>query len=143
MGNNNSYKLNNIILSQSTFERNNMIDSSDEIINALNIDVENTVKNEIVLVKLIVTLTGKSSDTGKDNFDFKVSYVGEWSMGENPQPPLEIFTKMNAPAIIFPFIREHIAGISLKAGLDPLFLPTINFSQAAKEKNNDISKNED
>ena len=36
---------------------------------------------------------------------------------------LEEFSKVNAPAIIFPFVRETIADLTLKAGFSPLLLP--------------------
>jgi preprotein translocase subunit SecB len=55
-------------------------------------------------------------------------------------PHLENFANINAPAIIYPFIREHIASLTTKAKM-PYILPPFNFVELAKNKaeNNDIS----
>ncbi|MEO6404545.1 MAG: protein-export chaperone SecB [Ferruginibacter sp.] len=39
----------------------------------------------------------------------------------------EAFKKVNAPAIIYPFIREHLHNICLKGGIASVLLPTVNF----------------
>ena len=41
--------------------------------------------------------------------------------------PIDDFININAPAIIFPFIREHIANLSIKSLLPAILLPPINF----------------
>lgn len=38
------------------------------------------------------------------------------------------FVKINAPAIMFPYIRSYVSTVTINAGLDPLTLPTINFT---------------
>jgi preprotein translocase subunit SecB len=44
------------------------------------------------------------------------------------------FLKINAPAILYPFIRAYISTITINAGLEPIILPTINFAAKAAEK---------
>jgi preprotein translocase subunit SecB len=41
----------------------------------------------------------------------------------------EHFADVNGPAIMFPFIREHLASLSMKAGIGPILLPPINFTK--------------
>src|SRR5208282_409540 len=45
---------------------------------------------------------------------------------------LETFCNINAPAIIFPFIREMISSMSLKAGVQPILIQPINFVDLSK-----------
>ena len=45
---------------------------------------------------------------------------------------LEDFSKENAPAILYPFCREAIATVSMKAGMPPILLPPFNFHAAQK-----------
>lgn len=60
--------------------------------------------------------------------------LGVFEFGENLSLPLESFANINAPAIIFPYIREHLSNVSMKAGIQPILLPPINFVQLAKDK---------
>jgi preprotein translocase subunit SecB len=43
------------------------------------------------------------------------------------------FGAINAPAIIFPFIREHLSSLSVNAGLSPVLLPPVNFVALASQ----------
>ena len=49
------------------------------------------------------------------------------------QLSIENFSKVNAPAIIFPFVREHLASVSMKAGINPILLPAVNFVKLANK----------
>jgi len=44
------------------------------------------------------------------------------------------FTKINAPAIAFPFLRAFVSTITLNSGFEPLVLPTINFIKLNQQK---------
>ena len=37
------------------------------------------------------------------------------------------FTKINAPAIAYPYLRAYISNLTLQSNGDPVILPTINF----------------
>jgi preprotein translocase subunit SecB len=47
---------------------------------------------------------------------------------------LKKFSEINAPAHLFPFLREVVANTSLKAGVSPLLLPPINLAAILSEK---------
>jgi preprotein translocase subunit SecB len=47
--------------------------------------------------------------------------------------PIDQFAKANGPAIMFPFLREHLASITLKAGISPILLPSVNFIRLSEE----------
>jgi preprotein translocase subunit SecB len=45
---------------------------------------------------------------------------------------LSDFPKVNAPAIAFPFLRAFISNLTLQSGVNPVVLPSINFTKANK-----------
>lgn len=47
--------------------------------------------------------------------------------GEGPEK-LKRFSKFNAPAHLFPFVREIIGNTTMKANIPPLLLPPLNIS---------------
>ena len=47
---------------------------------------------------------------------------------------MEEFGRINGASIIFPFLREHIANLAMKAGLGPIMLPPVNFQKLNKNK---------
>lgn len=50
---------------------------------------------------------------------------------------LKKFSKINAPALLFPFVREIISNATMRANLSPLLLPPINLAAklTANKKN--------
>ncbi|MHC5354197.1 protein-export chaperone SecB [Myroides sp. LJL115] len=46
---------------------------------------------------------------------------------------LSSFPKVNAPAIAFPYLRAFVSNLTLQSGLEPVMLPSINFSQLANK----------
>lgn len=122
------YKVENVILIESSFNREISFTSKD-----------NSVANEIVInheafetsmdnkfgVTLILDYNGRQDDKVLCKAKIKMLGIFE-KIGE---PPLgeDIFKKINAPAVIYPFIREHLNSICLKAGITNVFLPTVNF----------------
>ena len=50
------------------------------------------------------------------------------------------FAQINSPAIAFPMLRSFIATITVNAGYEPLFLPSVNFDKIVREKKNKIDQ---
>ncbi len=46
---------------------------------------------------------------------------------------LKKFFYINAPAILFPYIRAYITTLTALSGIDPINLPTLNLSSLGKE----------
>lgn len=44
------------------------------------------------------------------------------------------FPVVNAPAIVFPFLRAYVSTLMTLSGYDALILPTINFAEAFEEQ---------
>ncbi|GAB4130821.1 MAG: hypothetical protein OHK0045_17840 [Raineya sp.] len=75
---------------------------------------------------------GGLSDKEKE-IEASIRMLGTFQCPENPHIPIEDFAKINAPAIIFPFVREHLASVSMKAGINAILLPPINFVKMSEK----------
>ena len=53
--------------------------------------------------------------------------------GETSEKMLKTYFYINAPAILFPYIRAYIATLTTLSGMAPINLPTLNLSQLAPE----------
>jgi len=62
--------------------------------------------------------------------DASATYVLE---GEVSDKMLRTFFYLNAPAILFPYIRAYIATLTTLSGMAPINLPTLNLTQLAPE----------
>jgi len=122
-------KILDIILTTLEFSRDNNLTYSPKLkiefsqLNSLSEDKEN----------LSTELTCFATDEEK-TFSIKCSMVGIFaSEPETKNLSLEDFAKVNAPTIIFPFIREIISSTTRKAGLPPVILPPMNIPLLVKQ----------
>lgn len=94
------------------------------------------VKSEDATNRFILNFEIELHDDNKET-EIKANFIGLYdSTNEvNDEFINSTFLKVNAPAILFPFIRSYISTITINAGLEPIILPTINFAaKAAAEK---------
>jgi len=130
----NAFKLLKIILIESFFKREPHIDFDNKKLHSnINIDVQNSIENSNVLYVTVIM----DFDTSVDNkklISSKIKMLGIFEFGEKLTLSIDNFANINAPAIIFPFIREHLSNVSMKAGIQPILLPPINFVELAKDK---------
>lgn len=97
--------------------------------------------------KSISSLIFMSTREGRMPFHIEIEYEGIFKLNKQvAKKKVEPFANINCPAILFPFLRECVADITRRAGLNPLILPTMNFveltkkSKAAKAENKNQSK---
>ncbi|MCK9226077.1 MAG: protein-export chaperone SecB [Candidatus Muirbacterium halophilum] len=58
-----------------------------------------------------------------------VTSVGFFEFGDNIEKEQhDKLMKINAPAILFPFIRASLTSITAQMGIAPIILPTVNFT---------------
>jgi len=98
------------------------------------IDLDLNVKNNFSKDKktLITTLTAvlfKNAENAP--FNLKVIVEGEFK-GEYKN--LRKFSKLNAPAHLFPFLREIISNTTMRANIPPLVLPPLNLTELLTAK---------
>jgi preprotein translocase subunit SecB len=80
--------------------------------------------------KFMVQVTVKITGTVEENEVISIEVTSTGVFQRHGESPLdeESFKKVNAPAIIYPFVREHIATVAVKGGIGSLLLPPINFT---------------
>lgn len=128
------FKVVSILLTNSSFSRNGKINFQNS---EQEVSFETGVgsKGNFVNVKLTTIVLNKYE--GVEQYKIEVSMVGVFERtGESEIADNEKFGRINGAAIIFPFIREHIANIALKAGLGSLILPPVNFTKMNSKSNN-------
>ena len=120
------FAIKNIILIESSFSRiNNVIFDNPQ--NNININVNVNVEGTSVTVEETVDLLQKQN--GNDQVKFRIKMIGMFEKtGDSVLNDLERFGRINGASIIYPYIREHISNVALKAGLGILILPPVNFA---------------
>lgn len=122
------YKVENVILISSVFSREIAFDHNNfYVTNEINIDsaAHETSEDNKFGVALTLEYKGKQNDVAICTS--VITMIGIFEKFGEPVLAEEAFKKINAPAIIYPFIREHLHNICLKAGITNIFLPTVNF----------------
>lgn len=128
------FELISIMNLESQFKRDNIIDENyNKVKNNIELNVAKNFDKEQFAVSLTISL--KQEFEGKNLVELKVTSVGLFKKnGEVPEASLNGFCDINAPAIIFPFVREIIANLSMKGGLQPIMIQPINFVELSKQE---------
>ncbi|GAB2633459.1 protein-export chaperone SecB [Belliella aquatica] len=71
------------------------------------------------------------------NFDLNVECTFRFEVDKKITDEFKLshFPKVNAPAIAFPFLRAFISNFTLQAGVNPVILPSINFTEINNSAN--------
>ncbi|RAJ04072.1 preprotein translocase subunit SecB [Chitinophaga skermanii] len=123
------YKIDNIFLVESTFSRQPHISFNEGGFDN-QISIENEVSDEEVSESkftVSMTLEFKAVQNEEIAFQIRIKMVGLFEKAGDAVLSEEAFKKVNAPAIIYPFIREHVSSLTLKAGIGTVLLPSVNF----------------
>lgn len=121
-----------IMLVKEEFYRKQNIPNENEI--DLNLKV-NVGKNKDG--KSVVELTANLSikEGGNECANLSTTFIGLFSViSGSENMGVEEYLETNAVALMFPYIREHVSAITLKAGMDPVYLPPINVPALIREK---------
>jgi len=131
------FKINNIILMNSSFKRESSVEFDTSKIDAnvdFNLDVQ--VNKNSIFVPLTISYQQMNKDKGDVEVDISISMLGVFEkIGESTISNLEEFGRVNGAAIIFPYIREHITNVCSKAGIGNVVLPPMNFTKYPKNQN--------
>lgn len=132
-----SYNLQAILLLESEFTRTWTIDfENPEFSNNVDINVEDARQENFLNV--IVILSFKAGVKDDIQINARIKMVGVFSTPTSPDLDIDQFASVNAPAIIFPFLREHLSSLSVKAGISPILLAPVNFVQHSALKKQTI-----
>jgi preprotein translocase subunit SecB len=128
-----NYKLLSVTLTESHLKRKEKVHFGE---NEAPIEIGiNFEKNENNLYSIVSFQINDNNEEKPIGLEVTITMVGEFLIEGEPLMPIEQFASINAPAIIFPFIREHLASLTMKAGINPpILLPPINFVKMAEEQ---------
>jgi len=124
-----SYNVSNIFLAESRFSRTSSVSDLNQSKKHFTIDIEPINLDENIFnIALNVTFFSTSASSEEHEVDFFIKMIGLFEkIGDHSEIPNDYFVNVNAPAIIFPFVREHVSSITAKAGIDAVLLPPFNF----------------
>lgn len=126
------FLIKNLILTESSFSRISNVAFGEGIINKFNINMDVSVNDKVITVAEEAILIQTFQDI--EQFKFKVKMIGVFEcIGESQLTNFDEFGRINGAAIIFPYIREHISNISLKAGIGAIILPPVNFTKSIEK----------
>ncbi len=125
-----TYSIDQVFLSKSSFHREPYIDfpklkfGQETIVD--HIDSTSNPGDSKFIVQVTVKISGTVDE--KEVVSIEVTTTGVFQRHGESALDEDTFKKVNAPAIIYPFVREHIATIAVKSGIGSLLLPPINFT---------------
>lgn len=137
----NKYKfsLNEIILLENNFKRDNQITHSENYTHNVQIEVESNINdkdkclNVFLTVKYIGGIQGNGEIKNKE-VESQIKMAGLFSYIDAEKGlTIDQFSNINGPAIIFPFVREHLGNLSIKAGIKAILLPPFDFVSNSKK----------
>jgi preprotein translocase subunit SecB len=76
-----------------------------------------------------ITLKADCSAKGGVIYDLECVYGALFEVQNMPEQALEPFLLVNAPALVFPFLRRLVADVTREGGFPPLLLDPIDFGQ--------------
>jgi preprotein translocase subunit SecB len=122
------YKILNLALLESSFERKtNVTFDVDKVNRESETDVEvQKISEEQVLVTETLTFTQTSLE-GDLEISAKIKMIGIFEKSGDTELSIDEFAKINAPAIIYPYIREHLSSLTTKAAVGTILLSPYNF----------------
>ena len=84
-----------------------------------------SIEEGVYQTLLTVTVTAKSQD--KTMFLVEAAQAGIFVVRNVPSPDLEAVLGIACPNILFPYVREVISDIVVRAGFPPVVLAPVNF----------------
>lgn len=92
-------------------------------------------KGEIDKTQSIFLLTLETTIEDENNaFSANIKAKATFSFDKDADPEhIDNFFYINAPAILFPYIRAYISTLTTLSGVKPVTLPTLNLSSLGKD----------
>lgn len=86
-----------------------------------------TVEEGIFEVTVTVTVTAKLAEKDKVMFLIEAKQAGIFQARNLPQEELEAVLAVVCPNILYPYLREVVSDVAVRAGFAPVILNPINF----------------
>ena len=134
------YKIENLLLMECNFNRIPNVLFNKNVESIVDIKVNCTVQEDKVFVQETLKFESKNNEVLE--VYATITMLGIFvKVGEVPLSQEE-FGNVNGAAILFPYIREQLSNLALKAELGHVILPPANFVKMAKDKK-DKNENKD
>ena len=78
-------------------------------------------------VSITITVTAKLAEKDKVMFLIEVKQAGIFQVRNLPQEELEPVLGVVCPNILYPYLREVVSDVAVRAGFAPVLLNPINF----------------
>lgn len=86
------------------------------------------LQNAQTVYESAITLKALCSAKAGTVYDLEVEYGALFDLPNMPEQALEPFLVVNAPSLIFPFLRRLVADVTREGGFPPLMLEPIDFA---------------
>ena len=94
----------------------------------IGIEISNSAsKIDEGIYEVVLTITVTSKIAEKTAFLNEVAQAGIFQVRNVPEENLEIIFSITCPNILFPYAREVVSDLSVRAGFPPVVLSPINF----------------
>lgn len=129
--NKSGYKILSITIPKTVFEYDATKSENSNIEIDLNISTTHQIDKNLLLfdLKAEINFTIEKEIVG----NAFVLVKGNFEKFGDADLLIDDFVAVNAPAILYPYLREHLANLSLKAGLSAIILEPMNFAALAKK----------
>lgn len=134
----NQFLLHSVELVESVFKKNELTDA--QLKGAADQPPVNTVeintfyKQDGSYLWVYITAQVNTMLQSTELLRAKVTMKGLFEQKGDTQLNVDTFGQVNGPAILFPFVREQLASLTLKANIPPILLSPINFVKRSGEK---------
>jgi preprotein translocase subunit SecB len=85
----------------------------------------NNIGQDVFEVTITSTITAKIQD--KTSFLVEITQAGIFRISGVPQDQLPMVLAIGCPNIVFPYLRESISDVVIRAGFPPMLLNPVNF----------------
>ena len=85
-------------------------------------------------VVITVTLTAKLAAANKTMFLIEAQQAGIFQLRKIPSDELDVVLGAICPNILYPYIRETLTDVSVRAGFAPVLLNPVNFDVLYQQK---------
>ena len=92
------------------------------------------VEDGIFEVTLTATVTAKLQEKNKVMFLIEATQAGIFRYAISSQKNWNRYWKLSAPIFFYPYLREVVSSMSVKAGFTPILLNPINFEAVYQQK---------
>ena len=92
-------------------------------------------------IHVLTTAEAGTDDKTETPYSIRVCIVGFFSVNDDKFDTQNIdhWAKNNAPAILYPFVREHVYALTARCGFEPAILPLVVLPTLIPKKKNTIT----